>query len=91
MCFIQIQYEGHRKGGGGWSKAARHPLWSQAQAAAFVLALNRANIVALNKAHVLRLNMADVWALNKAHVCFSRRRMSCVIAVTRFCHNEHQN
>ena len=34
----------------------------------FVLALNKANVLALNTAHVLRLNKADVLALNKAHV-----------------------
>ena len=34
----------------------------------FVLALNKAHVLAHNTAHVLRLNKADVLALNKAHV-----------------------
>ncbi len=34
----------------------------------FVVALNKADVVALSTAHVLRLNKADVLALNKAHV-----------------------
>ena len=38
------------------------------KAATFVLALNKARVLALNTAHVLRLNKADVLALNKAHV-----------------------
>ena len=34
----------------------------------FVLALNKAHVLALNTAHVSRLNKADVLALNTAHV-----------------------
>ncbi len=34
----------------------------------FVLALNKAHVLALNTAHVLRLNKADVLAFNRAHV-----------------------
>ena len=40
----------------------------QRKAATFVLALNKAHVLALNTAHVLRLNKADVLALNVAHV-----------------------
>ena len=39
----------------------------QPSVAAFVLALNKAHVLALT-AHVLRLNKADLLALNKAHV-----------------------
>ena len=36
--------------------------------ATFVLALNKAHVLAFITAHVLRLNNADVLALNKGHV-----------------------
>ena len=54
MCFAQSQYKGNHKGGAAF--------------ASFVLALSKADVLALNTAHVLRLNKADVLALNKAHV-----------------------
>ena len=40
----------------------------RSQEAAFVLALNKAHVFALNTTQILRLNKADVVALNAAHV-----------------------
>ena len=55
MCFAHSQCEG-----GGLSPP---PF-----AVSFVLALNKAHVLALNPALVLRLNKVCFWALNKAHV-----------------------
>ena len=69
MCFVHSQY----KGGGlrpppqrGGRPSAPRPF-----VVSFVLAVNRARVLALNPAHVLRLggaDKADVLDLNKAHV-----------------------
>ena len=47
---------------------ARPPMWWRPEAAASVLALNKAHVLVLNTAHALRLNTADVLALNKVPV-----------------------
>ena len=65
MCFVQSQYKGNHKGG---RPSAAPPLSRRPKAASFVLALNKAQALALNTAHVLRLNKADDLALNKGHV-----------------------
>ena len=53
-------------------------LWWRPKAATFVLAPNKAHVLALSAAHVLRLKKADdVLALNKAHVLLLNAKMEC--------------
>ena len=54
--------------GGGRPEAARHSVWRRPKAGAFVLALNKAHVLALKTAHILHLNKADVLALSNAHI-----------------------
>ena len=46
----------------------RPPLGRRPKAASFVLAPNKAHVLAFNTAHFSRLDTADVLAFNKAHV-----------------------
>ncbi len=63
LCSEPIQRNPQRGAAEG-----RPPLWRRPKAASFVLALNKAHVLALNTTHVLRLNKADALALKKAHV-----------------------
>ena len=65
MCFVQSQNKSKPQRG---TDEGRPPLWWRPKAATFVLALNKAHVLALNTAHVLRLSKADVLAPNRAHV-----------------------
>ena len=66
MSFVQTQYKGNHRGG-------------QLKAATFVLALNKAHVLALSTAHVLRLNKADILALSKVHVLRLSTKMCPVV------------
>ena len=67
MCSIQSQYKGNHKGGrAAEGRAATFVV--AAEGRPFVLALNRADVLAVSTTHVLRLSKVEVLALNKAHV-----------------------